>query len=122
MKAIQSKLGDGKTILIEVVEPPEIVSAQGTGGAAAGVASPTQVLSKLDEVAETITETCKALFQKVASGFDQGRPDELGVEFGVTLGGEAGIPLVTKGTVEAAFKVMATWKFDNKQPRSSEDV
>jgi len=43
-------------------------------------------------------------------------PDEISVEFGVTLGGEAGIPLVTKGTASANFKISIKWKDLKQKP------
>jgi hypothetical protein len=37
-------------------------------------------------------------------------PREFELEFGVSVGGEAGVPFVTKGTVDTNFKVKITWK------------
>ena len=112
MKAIEAKIEGGGKVLIQVDDPPEVLQARRTGGATAGVAEPARVLAKLEDAADTIADTCRTLFGRMLAKFDDGRPDELGLEFGVTLGGEAGIPFVTKGTAEATFKVTATWKFD----------
>lgn len=38
------------------------------------------------------------------------QPGEVEIEFGVELGGEFGIPLVTKGEAKANFKVTLKWK------------
>jgi Trypsin-co-occurring domain 1 len=37
-------------------------------------------------------------------------PDAIEVEFGVELGGELGLPLVTKGSAKANFKVTLKWE------------
>lgn len=37
------------------------------------------------------------------------KPAECAIEFGVNVGGEAGIPFVTKGSVGANFKVTIKW-------------
>ena len=38
------------------------------------------------------------------------QPDTLSMEFGLEVGGEAGIPFVTKGTATANFTVSVEWK------------
>jgi hypothetical protein len=43
------------------------------------------------------------------AGFAEAAPSEVSVEFGITLGGEAGVPFVTKGKADATFKVTSTW-------------
>jgi len=54
-------------------------------------------------VAESVLKSLKAL-----------RPGEVEIEFGVELGGEMGIPLVTKGEAKANFKVTLKWKEGGK--------
>ena len=34
------------------------------------------------------------------------------LEFGLQLGGEAGVPFITKGTVQANVKVTVEWKLN----------
>jgi hypothetical protein len=36
--------------------------------------------------------------------------DEVSLEFGVKVGGKAGIPFVTEGSAEANFKISIKWK------------
>jgi hypothetical protein len=40
---------------------------------------------------------------------DQLAPDSVTLEFGLQLGGEAGVPFVTKGTAQANIKVTIEW-------------
>jgi hypothetical protein len=37
------------------------------------------------------------------------KPTELALEFGLNVGGEAGVPFVTKGSIGANFKVTLKW-------------
>jgi hypothetical protein len=93
------------------------ISAEGPGDIpggprqAAGEIAPEKMLSKLQLAGEAAAQACKSLYGDIDKQFDRlTRPSELAVEFGITLGGEAGIPFVAKGTAEASFKVTATWK------------
>ena len=42
-------------------------------------------------------------------------PESVTLEFGVQLGGEAGVPFITKGTVQANVKVTVVWKVNEKK-------
>ena len=61
----------------------------------------------LNGVSGVIEESCKAFIERVA-GLDS-KPSEIGIEFGVDASGEAGIPLVTKGSLSANFKISLKW-------------
>lgn len=114
-KAIETEIGEGKIVLIEVAESPDIVNREPPGGAGAGLTSPQKLLASLDQVSDTISTICNTMFEKMSAGFRAGRPNEITIEFGVTLGGEAGVPLVTKGKAEATFKVAAKWQLDQQK-------
>jgi hypothetical protein len=74
--------------------------------------APAELLSKLDAVGEAAGEACLALYDKMHDRLSESAAlSEVSVEFGITLGGEAGIPFVAKGTAEATFQVTATWNF-----------
>ncbi|MBO2546148.1 hypothetical protein J0871_17160 [Salegentibacter sp. BDJ18] len=38
------------------------------------------------------------------------KPSECSIEFGINVASEGGVPLITKGTIGANFKVNVTWK------------
>ena len=42
-------------------------------------------------------------------------PESVTLEFGVQLGGEAGVPFITKGTVQANVKVTVVWKVNREK-------
>jgi Trypsin-co-occurring domain 1 len=66
---------------------------------------------RLREVAETARSTANALVTRLTE-FSK-RPSKVGLEFGIGVGGEAGVPFVAKGTVQAQFKVSIEWSGDD---------
>ena len=74
-----------------------------TGAANGGEA----VAAKVEDLRGTIARVC----QTVRSAFGEASaPDALTVKFGIKLGGELGVPFVSRGTGEASIVVEATWK------------
>jgi hypothetical protein len=45
-------------------------------------------------------------------------PNKVTLEFGLQLGGEAGVPFVTKGTAEANVKVTIEWELGSTSRNS----
>lgn len=71
-------------------------------------ASPTGILAS---ATKTMTQTVAAVVKFVREGFEVGsHPDELKIEFGITLKGQAAIPIVINGSTEGTFRISATWK------------
>jgi hypothetical protein len=64
-------------------------------------------VGRLEKMGEVIAVASKWLADKV-SKIDN-RPDSFSMEFGIDVGGEAGVPFITKGTIEANFKVTIGW-------------
>ena len=102
-KAIEVR-GDSGAILIEVSDKFDVVAASSEGTAGAS-----DLANKLEDVADTVSDVCKTLHRKIFAALAEAKPDGFELEFGVTLAGEAGVPLVTKGTAECSFKVTAKW-------------
>jgi hypothetical protein len=98
----------GQEILIEIIDEAdlEVESEGGTAGSGDKVAN---MAGKLNEVSAAILTVCSAVYEKAYLALGAARPAEMEIEFGVTLAGEAGIPLVTKGNVECNLKVTARW-------------
>ena len=90
--------------MVEVDEPTP------SGSAVRGL-RPDEVAAKAQQTFESALEKIKpvatALIKKLREPIDA--PDEIGVEFGVKLSGEAGVVLAATG-VEAHFKVSLAWK------------
>jgi hypothetical protein len=91
--------GDPIVIAVEVVEGGGNVPRNATSfrkiPSAADLA---EELEKIGGVAEAVLESLKAI-----------RPGAVELEFGVELGGEMGIPLITKGEAKANFKITLKW-------------
>lgn len=64
---------------------------------------------KLGQLADGVKHVTEAFFEKLEK-LDS-KPKACSIEFGVNVGGEAGVPFVTKGTVGANFKVALKWEF-----------
>lgn len=114
-KAIELKTTSGKIIYVEVEENFEPLSPSPdlSGGAVAGGIEPTKAIEKFDEIGLTIANVCSTLQNKVIEAIEKTKPNELTFEFGVKLAGEAGIPLVTKGSAEGTFQVTVKWNFNH---------
>jgi hypothetical protein len=102
MRAILTAV-DGQKILVEVAEDPDVMEDRGNFAGEG-------VVDRLEEAADGIRAVCVKLHEKAYGALADRKPKKFTIEFGVTLGGEAGVPLVTKGTASATFKVTATWE------------
>lgn len=65
------------------------------------------VIERVDQLRGTIAKVCDHIRSSFA---EANHPDELKVSFGISLGGELGVPFVSRGTAEASIIVEATWK------------
>ena len=101
----KDKNGDPIVIAVEVVEGGGNVPRNATSfrkiPSAADLA---EELEKIGGVAEAVLESLKAI-----------RPGAVELEFGVELGGEMGVPLVTKGQAKANFKITLKWTNADQQ-------
>ncbi len=93
-------------IRIEVAENIEVVTPPPAEGLA-GVGSKT--VAQITDAGAAIADVCTEVFTKVKGAVGEARPDELTLEFGVTLGADFGAPIITKVSGEAALKVTAKW-------------
>lgn len=71
------------------------------------VVSREEIEQKFADVKQVIISCCKSLHDAVAS---IPRPEKFAIEFGIKLAGEYGVPMLTKASGEANFKIMVEWK------------
>lgn len=95
---------DGKPITIAV----ECI--KGGGNVPRNATSFRNLAHKLEVDLEAEFESVTAVAESVLNSLKSMRPGEVEIEFGVELGGEMGIPLVTKGEAKANFKITLKWK------------
>ena len=96
--------GEPITIVVECID--------GGGNVPRNAASFRDLAKKLD--LEHEFKSVAAVAESVLNSLKAVQPDEVEIEFGVELGGEMGIPLVTKGEAKANFTVTLKWAKDKK--------
>lgn len=115
-KAIAVKSG-GVALLVETDDDVELPVHQvpvGKSGdadifipkGAQEVVSVKDIKRDLGDVKDVIVACCNNLYSAVAS---IPTPQKFSVEFGIKLAGETGVPLLTKASGEANFKVTVEW-------------
>ena len=57
----------------------------------------------------TVRGYSDAVLNAVKTGMKDHPPDRVALQFGLQLGGEAGVPFVTKGTAQANVSVTVEW-------------
>lgn len=108
-RLIEFPLEDGGSILVQVDEPvPE--------GAVVKAARPGEIAAKAAQTFESALEKLKpaatAIISKLRGLADP--PDEIEVEFGLTLNAEAGAFVAAAGA-EANYTVTLTWKREEEK-------
>jgi hypothetical protein len=68
----------------------------------------TNVINSFEGVGQSIAEVCSDVFAKV--NLSELAPDELTLEFSLTIGGDLSIPFIAKSSGEGTFTVKALWK------------
>lgn len=104
-RLVEYPLQDGSTILVEVedLQRPGIGRvARGSGGEIIDRAKQT-----FEQVVASIRPAANAILAQLRSLATQ--PDEIEVEFGLGISGEAGA-FIAKASTEANIKVTLTWK------------
>lgn len=117
MKVIEVMAPDGRVVYLEVDDQAvaRVNPAPPGGGVQAGTGEMgLAMVREIEKLGDVIANVCGTVRKQVTETLKAAVPAELTLEFGVTLAGEAGIPLVTKGTAEGTLKVTATWKFDGQ--------
>jgi hypothetical protein len=110
MKVIPMQTSEENTVYIEI-EEIEVQSTNLPGGAIAEDGDANMV-HRLESIGEAIAGICHSVQEKAIASLGESKPKELTLQFGIKLGGEAGFPLITKGSVEGAFQVSAKWQFN----------
>ena len=113
-KAIAVQI-EGQTLLIETDETvdipaaqlPEVISERRIPEGAREVVSIDDIRRNFGDVKDVIVACCNNLYGAVEKN---PAPDKFAIEFGVKLAGETGVPMLTKASGEANFKVTVEWK------------
>lgn len=70
---------------------------------------------RMEKIKSGVENTLKIFSETVVSLMDKElidgvKPKSISFDFGIQLGGEMGVPFVTKGSTKANFKVSITWE------------
>lgn len=82
------------------------------------------IATRTEQFKESLVTTVNGYSQILLDSVQQGvngltNPNKVTLEFGLQMGGEAGIPWVTKGTAQANVKVTIEWNLSNNKQNSS---
>ena len=76
------------------------------------------IQARTDRLKSVISSTVKGYSQTILASIkdasEEMKPSRVTLEFGLQLGGETGIPLVTKGTAQANVAVTIEWDLSDK--------
>ena len=100
-RLVQMKVGAGVEVAVEVPERLE--------PAAMEVGLTSRIDEGLHEALEFVAEFAKAAAERLHAALSAAAPDEVTVEFGVTVGTQAGVVL-TSASAEGQLKVSLKWK------------
>ena len=129
LKPIQ--LDDETIIYIEVTEEVDVLEAsdgeaadsQETKPVKRGQVNPAEIQKQVFENFAPISSTIRAYtiytlnaFKKVAIA----NVDKVTLEFGIEIGGEAGVPYVTKGTAKSNLKITVECSFPDRDEQKPE--
>ncbi len=129
LKPIQ--LDDETIIYIEVTEEVDVLEAsdgeadnsQETKPVKRGRVNPGEIQKQVLENFAPISKTIQAYTVYTLSAFKKvaiANVDKVTLEFGIELGGEAGVPYVTKGTAKSNLKITVECSFPDKTEPTAE--
>jgi hypothetical protein len=108
LKEVKITDEDGNEISIWMDEGEETRGSR-SGGSSSQQAM--QQLASLQSTIKTFTSYTLNSFRQVANA----NIDKVTLEFGINVGGEAGIPYITKGSVGSNIKITVECSFKNQQ-------
>lgn len=118
------QLDDNTIIYIEVSEdvniPPIATEDEEEEGLNEKGISPEAIRKQMVQNFQTIQGTIRAYTVYTLNAFKQmpianANVDKVSLEFGLELGGEAGVPYVTKGTAKSNMKITVECSFPKKE-------
>lgn len=111
----------GDSIFIEVDDDVrfEETTSSNAGGEVAGAGA---IVERLTSMGEAIGKVCSTLNRQALESLGDARPSELEVQFALKLAGEAGVPMVAKGSAEGALQITAKWSLKDEHKQGATNV
>jgi hypothetical protein len=124
-------LDDETIIYIEVTEEVDVLEASNgetadseeTKPVKRGRVNPAEIQKQVLESFAPISKTIQAYTVYTLSAFKKvaiANVDKVTLEFGIELGGEAGVPYVTKGTAKSNLKITVECSFPEETKQQSQ--
>jgi hypothetical protein len=67
-------------------------------------------------IADTVKNYSSTILNSIKKGVDHlPTPESIALEFGIQIGGETGIPFITKGSAKANVTINILWKLNNEK-------
>jgi hypothetical protein len=107
-RLIEFPLEDGTTIMVEAEVPEE----PGMAPAARGESGVQRAQKTFEEALDRIRPAAQVLIQKLRALSDP--PDQIQVEFGLSLNAQAGA-FIAAASTEAHYKVTLTWRREERR-------
>jgi hypothetical protein len=101
IKLKTSKRGGKALILVECAEGDGDIPRN----ASANVNFLERMAKDIDGQLRVVTAAAKSILEALQAA----NPDNLEVEFGIQLGGKAGIPMITEGSAKGNLKIKLVW-------------
>lgn len=116
------KLDDGTVIYVEATEnistPLDITESGEERPISFDTRDTRSIKQKMIQSFEAVEGTIRAYTSHTLKGLKKvtdANIDKVTLEFGVTVGGEAGVPYITKGTVESNLKIKVECSYQKKE-------
>ena len=110
-KIVEIKVEDGLSFFAEVSEDKKVPSSTSSRDPNLPPgANPTGFADDVQKSAAMAKQTIKSVVAYVKDSFTEfNSPDELELEFSLTLTGSGGIPILAQQSAEASLKITAKW-------------
>jgi hypothetical protein len=106
MPVVKVQTSSNTDIYIEVAETSTSLQAK---------AVPKNVLDTFEKVGQSIADVCTDIFSNV--NLNELAPDELTLEFSLSLGADLSVPFIAKSSGEGTFTVKALWKKETSKKK-----
>jgi hypothetical protein len=111
----------GDSIFIEVDDDVRFEETT-TSNAGGEVAGPREIIERLTSIGDAIGRVCSTLNTQALKSLGDAKPSELEIQFALKLAGEAGVPMVAKGSAEGALQITAKWSLKDEHKQRATNV
>ena len=119
-KLVELDLGDGKTVLVEANDNVSVPRGAIPGIPYGRVARDGDAAARFDRVSDTLRGFAERSVQALKDV--DADIERVTLRFGISLGGDAGVPFVTKGSADGALSVTIQCHLGQRDPRPASNT